>query len=556
MMKPRSFSLRILLALLLAPLLASPGVQPASAVGPAWIPTGEMITPRYDHTATLLPLAGGKVLVAGGHWDPAGAELYDPATGTWIATGSLAVGRKQHTATLLPNGKVLVAGGLGEPGVLASAELYDPVTGTWTSAGSMGAARYLHTATLLPLAGGKVLVTGGANASGMLASAELYDPATNTWAPTGSMKEVREEHTATLLSSGEVLAVGGWDTGHFGLDSAELYDPGTGEWTDAAGLHTARAIHTATPLLDGRVLVAGGWNYVGILASAEIYDPVTDTWTETDELTDHRFSHTATLLPDGKVLVTGGDQVGLYLRSTEVYDPVSGTWTGLSPMTIERYDHAAVLLPKGRVLVTGGFGYRTRPTAELYTSTHLLQSKSSGPQDGWVLESSETSNQGRLTNATANNFIVGDHFENRQYRAILHFNTGALPDNAVITRVVLKIKKHSLTGADPFTTLGKIAIDIRQGAFSQNASLQPTDFQAPASKSGVGVFANMPTPGGRFVARLAAAQPYINRVGGTQLRLRFQLDDDNDAVADFLRFFSGEAAPANRPVLVVEYYVP
>src|SRR5205085_6818525 len=40
----------------------------------------------------------------------------------WTATGSLATARQIHTATLLPNGKVLVAGGYY---ALASAELYD-----------------------------------------------------------------------------------------------------------------------------------------------------------------------------------------------------------------------------------------------------------------------------------------------------------------------------------------------------------------------------------------------------------------------------------------------
>jgi hypothetical protein len=50
--------------------------------------------------------------------------LYDPETG-WTATGSLATARESHTATLLPNGKVLVVGGAGGSGYLASAELYD-----------------------------------------------------------------------------------------------------------------------------------------------------------------------------------------------------------------------------------------------------------------------------------------------------------------------------------------------------------------------------------------------------------------------------------------------
>ena len=63
--------------------------------------------------------------------------------------------------------------------------------------------------------------------------------------------------------------------------------------------------------------------------------------------------------------------------------------------------------------------------------------------------------------------------------------------------------------------------------------------------------------GGWYVASLSpVAYPYINRTGITQLRLRFQTDDDNDAVADFIRFYSGNAVAANRPVLVIEYYVP
>jgi hypothetical protein len=68
------------------------------------------------------------VLVAGGD-DSSGdilasAELYDPGAGTFTATGSMTAGRIDFTATLLPSGMVLVAGGAGENGTLASAELY------------------------------------------------------------------------------------------------------------------------------------------------------------------------------------------------------------------------------------------------------------------------------------------------------------------------------------------------------------------------------------------------------------------------------------------------
>lgn len=42
----------------------------------------------------------------------------------WVYTGSLNTAREDHTATLLLNGKVLVTGGQGNYGSLASAELY------------------------------------------------------------------------------------------------------------------------------------------------------------------------------------------------------------------------------------------------------------------------------------------------------------------------------------------------------------------------------------------------------------------------------------------------
>jgi hypothetical protein len=94
-----------------------------------------MLEGRINHSATLLP--GGNVLVAGGTNSVidggvilTSAELYDPATGSWTTTEGMPVARGGYTATLLGDGTVLVAGGNGISGYLASTELYDPGTGS------------------------------------------------------------------------------------------------------------------------------------------------------------------------------------------------------------------------------------------------------------------------------------------------------------------------------------------------------------------------------------------------------------------------------------------
>lgn len=132
---------------------------------------------------------------------------------TWTMTAPMLDGRVGHTATLLPTGQVLVAGGYGPTGPLASAELYDPATDTWTPTAPMTTARAAHTATLL--SNGRVLVAGGSDARlgttsyRATATAEQYDPQTNTWAPAATMTSARTMHTATLLPDGQVLVVGG-----------------------------------------------------------------------------------------------------------------------------------------------------------------------------------------------------------------------------------------------------------------------------------------------------------------------------------------------------------
>ncbi len=357
----------------------------ARAAPGSWSGTASLSTARSSLTATRL--FGGKVLVAGGS-DGGGqvssAELFDPDTGTWGSTGGLATARSSHTATLLSGppfqcgsncGKVVVVGGLGAGGRLASAEVYNPAAGTWSATGSLATARSGHTATLL--SNGRILVTGGTDAAGQpLASAEVYNPAAGTWSATGSLATARSGHTATILSDGRVLVAGGTGPGGTPLASAEVYDPPTGNWSPTGSLSTARSFHTATALgdeisgtSDRRVLVAGGTGPSGtILASTEIYDPQTGTWTATGSLGAARSSHTAALVANGKVVVSGGDGAGGKLASAEVFDPGTGAWSVTGSLATARSSQAATVLLDGRILNADGLSSSGQPLAssELY----------------------------------------------------------------------------------------------------------------------------------------------------------------------------------------------
>ncbi|MFZ5858219.1 MAG: MBG domain-containing protein [Chloroflexota bacterium] len=185
-----------------------------------------------------------------------------------------------------------------------------------------------------------------------------------------------------------------------------------------------------------------------------------------------------------------------------------------------------------------------------------LTLRSVAAQDGWILESTETSGVGGTLNTTATTFNLGDDAADKQYRAVLSFNTAGLPDNAIIKSVTLRIRKQSLVGTDPFSTHGKLLAEIRKPYFGTNAALVATDFQAAANKTG-GLFGITPVNNWYSVAIGAASFPFVNLTGTTQFRLRFQKDDNDDRGADYMKFFSGNYATASvRPTLIIQYTVP
>lgn len=191
-------------------------------------------------------------------------------------------------------------------------------------------------------------------------------------------------------------------------------------------------------------------------------------------------------------------------------------------------------------------------TISPYTSTFV----SVGIYDGWIMESGENSNRGSKI-IVPHLLRLGDHDHNQQDRAFVFFNTGSLPDSAVITKATLRLRKINEQGENPFTWGGNLLADIKTGFFGVSRTLESNDFQAKPTRSniGIGSFAFIGNEWYQVLLK-ASGRTAINRTGPTQFRLRFAVDDNNNQTIDFIRFYSGNQATVSRPRLVIEYYVP
>jgi hypothetical protein len=316
-----------------------------------------MVEVRYQHTATLLQ--DGRVLLVGGIGIRQNAtavintaEVYNPVSGTCTAVGSLSTPRYCHTATILPDGKVLVAGGSSGAEPLDTTEIFDPATNTFSVGKTMLAKRAQHTATVLP--DGAVLLAG-AYPTDAAVNAEIYDPRTDTFSATGPMFTNRMNHTATLLSTGAVLFVGG-NLGGVNVSYCEIFSPSTGKFyiTGALTVSGSRNAHAAVLLADGRVLAVGGSTGGGAYATtAEIFDVRTETWTPLSNVLTGASYQTATLLADNAVLIAGGSNGSKSFKDASLFT-ASGEFTVASAMNKARSFHTSTRLKDGKLLVTGG----------------------------------------------------------------------------------------------------------------------------------------------------------------------------------------------------------
>jgi hypothetical protein len=321
----------------------------------------EMPVARAAHGAVSLP--DGRALLVGGCVlesceagpESATVDAYDPRSGRFASAGALLDRRISATVLLLASGEVLIAGGWTGPQVSALVELWNPATGRSRRGPDLAVARSDLAAAVL--ADGRVLLAGGFDGRGPADAVEIFDPASGRLESVGRLEVPRSGAGAARLPDGRVLIVGGGTGAGAGepTASAEIFDPGSGRSTVTGPLARARYKHATVALSDGRVLVLGGSDRRdrdGKIDLVERYDPASRSFVAAGRLRAARYKIGGAVvpLPDGRLLVAGG------APRAELYDPASGASEFVGPDFGASLNFAtATLLPDSSVLVAGGY---------------------------------------------------------------------------------------------------------------------------------------------------------------------------------------------------------
>lgn len=185
----------------------------------------------------------------------------------------------------------------------------------------------------------------------------------------------------------------------------------------------------------------------------------------------------------------------------------------------------------------------------------MVTFNSDGALDGWVLESPTTPGTGG-SNIANGALRIGDDPGNEQFKAILSFDTSALPNTAIIQSVRIYLRVAGTGGV--VTPLGSVRGDIKNGLFN-NEALENADFQASPTNTNVFYGLTAPAVGAWSKGRLneTVAPTAVNKYGRTQVRLYFATGDNGDNAADYVQFHGGEdSVEDNRPFIVVGYTMP
>lgn len=207
---------------------------------------------------------------------------------------------------------------------------------------------------------------------------------------------------------------------------------------------------------------------------------------------------------------------------------------GSHKLVAKAYDSAGSAVTSGPVSVTVNGGGPTRMTFS-----------NDDRQDGYVKANADgsTATVGPYENWFG--LAIGRGADGRFNRAVLSFNTSAIPDPATITKACLVVAPGSTSGnpwADPAGN--QLVVDVQRGCFA-DCAIEAGDWSTPATASSVAKFMPFTAGNQNSEAFNPEGLAAINKTGTTQVKLRFS---QNQTSTNYLWLTPGATAK-----LYVEY---
>lgn len=231
------------------------------------------------------------------------------------------------------------------------------------------------------------------------------------------------------------------------------------------------------------------------------------------------------------------------LLASDSSPPFTTSWNtasvanGSYALMARAYDPAGNVGSSAEVTITLSNGAGGTP--------QTLSFQSLDAQDGYLKANADGSAPALGTLESSMGLALGRGTDGKFNRAILSFDTSALPDTATVLEASLILTWRGASG-DPWSSPAgnTLVIDVRNGCWGATCALETADYGAAASASAVAEvvrFTNGTQGSGLFNSAGLAA---IHRAGTTQIRLRFS---QNPSATHYL--WIGSAASATLRVV-------